>query len=111
MTDDPADILAAIAPEVADDDSAPVHLALAEKQTGTVYRDLRAYAVALLAAHTLTIAQRQGTGGRLSSVTEGQLSQSFNVVGFDGELSTTSHGLELLRLRRQYVFNARTVLV
>ena len=111
MTDDPADILAAIAPEVSDDDAAPVHIALAEKQTGTVYRDMRAYAVALLAAHTLTLAQRRGTSGSVTSAKEGELQLQYGQRQDMSQLDATSHGQELERLRRQYVFAARTVKV
>ena len=111
MTDDPTEILAAIAPEVSDDDAAPVHLALAEKQTGTVYRDMRAYAVALMAAHTLTLAQRRGTSGSVTSAREGDLQLQYGQRQDASRLDATSHGQELERLRRQYIFSARTVLV
>ena len=111
MTDDPADILAAIAPEIADDDAAPVHIALAEEQTGTVYRDMRAYAVALLAAHTLTLAGRRGTSGAVTSAREGELQLQYGQRQDASRLDATSHGQELERLRRQYVFAARTVKV
>ena len=111
MIDDPADILAAIAPEVSDDDAAPVHIALAEKQTGTVYRDMRAYAVALLAAHTLTLARRRGTSGAVTRAREGELQLQYEQRQDMSRLDATSHGQELERLRRQYVFAARTVRV
>ena len=109
----PTQILEAIAPELAELDQAilDVHIDLAETQTGTVYGDSRNHAVALLAAHTATVANRQGAGGRISSQTEGQLGVVYQQVGFDGELTTTSYGIELQRLRRQYIFSARTVLV
>ena len=111
MTDDPSVILEAIAPEVADDDAAPLHIALAEKQTGTVYRDMRAYAVALLAAHTLTLAGRRGTSGAVTSAREGELQLQYAQRQDATRLDSTSHGQELERLRRQYIFNARTVKV
>lgn len=111
MTDDPSVILEAIAPEVADSDAAPLHIELAEKQTGTVYRDMRAYAVALLAAHTLTLAGRRGTSGAVTEAREGELQLRYAQRQDATRLDSTSHGQELERLRRQYIFNARTVLV
>ena len=111
MTDDPSAILAEIAPEVSDDDAAPLHIELAEKQTGTVYRDMRAYAVALLAAHTLTLAQRRGASGSVTSAREGELQLQYGQRQDMSRLDATSHGQELERLRRQYVFAARTVKV
>jgi len=112
VTDDPSVILEAIAPEVADDDAAPLHIELAEKQTGKAYRDMRAYAVALLAAHTLTLAGRRGTSGAVTSAKEGELQLQYAQQRQDAtRLDSTSHGQELERLRRQYIFNARTVLV
>ena len=111
MTDDPSVILEAIAPEVAEDTAAPLHIELAENQTGTVYRDMRAYAVALLAAHTLTLAGRRGTSGAVTSAKEGELSLSYGQRQDATRLDSTSHGQELERLRRQYIFSARTVKV
>jgi len=111
VTDDPSVILEAIAPEVADDDAAPLHIALAEKQTGKVYRDMRAYAVALLAAHTLTLAGRRGTSGAVTGAREGELQLQYAQRQDATRLDSTSHGQELERLRRQYIFSARTVLV
>ena len=109
----PSELLEAIAPETqsVDPDVIAVHIGLAEAQTGNVYKDSRDYAVALLAAHGLTLSERRGAGGRISSQTEGQLGAVYQNVGFDGELTTTSYGIELQRLRRQYIFSARTVLV
>lgn len=107
----PADILDAIAPELADNAGKGVHLELAEGQTGKVYGDQRNYAVALLAAHTLTLAKREGSSGSINSLSEGNLSVSFQNNGSDGELASTSYGLELKRLRKQYIMGVRTVKV
>lgn len=106
----PAEILEAIAPEIdTGDPSVLVHINLAEQQTGKVYRDSRNHAVALLAAHTLTLGQRGGSGGQVTSESEGQLSRSYGSVAGQSRLDATSYGQELERLRRQYVFAARTV--
>lgn len=109
--DSPSQILNAIAPELSDALEKLTHLELAESQTGKVYGEQRDYAVALLAAHTLTLATRGGASGRATSLQEGQLSVGFNVVGFTGQLSATSYGVELQRLRRQSIMSARTVIV
>jgi len=108
------DILAAIAPELANDPNNAAHINLADGQTGAVFGDQRDYAVALLAAHTLTIANRGksvgGIAGNVSSLKEGQLSVGFagGAEVVSGSLGSTSYGEELLRLRRQYVMGART---
>jgi len=108
-----SEILDAIAPELASAANKQTHLDLADSQTGSVFGDQYEHAVALLAAHTLTLAQRSqeygGAPGKVSTLQEGQLSATFNTVDVgEGPLQTTSYGLELLRLRRQYVIGART---
>lgn len=107
-------ILDAIAPEFANNPLKDIHLELAEGQTGTVFGAQRDHAVALLAAHTLTLANRGksvgGVAGAVSSLSEGQLSVGFSGSSDAGKgsLGSTSYGEELLRLRRQYVMGART---
>jgi len=109
----PVEILEAIAPEVAALDPVilDVHIDLAETQTGTVYGDSRNYAVALLAAHSATMANRGGASGAITSETEGQLSRAYGARADASDLAATGYGAELERLRRQYIFSARTVLV
>jgi hypothetical protein len=108
------DILAAIAPELANDPNKAAHINLADGQTGSVYGDQRDHAVALLAAHTLTLANRGksvgGVAGAVSSLSEGQLSVGFSGSSDAGKgsLGSTSYGEELLRLRRQCIMGART---
>lgn len=107
----PAEILAAIAPELAANPGMATHLQLAEGQTGDVYGGQRNHAVALLAAHSLTVAGRGGYAGAVTSVKEGQLAMSFAVRADADAMESTSYGQELLRLRRQCVIGARTRLV
>lgn len=109
MDKQPADILPAIAPELADADT-ETHIELAEGQTGDVYGDQRPYAVALLAAHMLTLANREGASGALESRKEGGLSVSFG-AGSGTALGSTSYGAELERLRASLIMGARTVAV
>lgn len=97
-----------IAPGLAGDASKAAHIELAEAQTGKVYGDQRDYAVALLAAHTLTQSQKGGTAGAVKSFTEGQFSIGFAVADGSGTLTATNYGTELLRLRRQCIIGART---
>lgn len=106
-----ADLFDAVAPELSEDDRKGTFIDLAEAQTSNkAFADQRAYAVALLAAHMLTIAERRGASGRVGSLNEGQLSVGFNHVGLiQGELSTTSYGQELQRMRKSYIMGARTV--
>jgi len=108
----PAELLTALAPELdsVDEGVKTIHIDLAEQQTGQVFKAARNHAVALLAAHSLTLAGREGFGGAVASKKEGQLSVGFAAVG-TSELSTTSYGAELERLRRSYIMGARTVMV
>ena len=109
----PHEILAAIAPETLnlDQGRVDIHVDLAEAQTGPVFGDARNHAVALLAAHTLTLGQRRGASGPITSEKEGDLARSYATQAMAHGLDATSYGAELLRLRRQYVFAARTVAV
>ncbi len=100
-----------IAPELADSDNKEAALDLADGQTSdTVFDDQRPYAVALLAAHTLTVSSRKGQSGQISSVKEGNLSINYGGAG-EHDLSVTSYGAELVRLRNAFIMGARTVLV
>ena len=108
---DAAALFDSIAPELASEASKSDWIDLADSQTGKVYGAQREYAVALLAAHTGTVAQREGMSGAINSRKEGQLSVGFSGPQTNDELAATSYGAELLRLRRQMVFSARTVIV
>lgn len=107
------EILSAIAPELDDVDPAvrSIHIDLAESQTGTAYKGARNHAVALLAAHTMTLSTREGNSGSVTNIKEGQLSVGFASNANADELAVTSYGADLLRLRRSYIMTARTVLV
>jgi len=107
---DAATLFDMIAPELAGNANKADAIALAETQTGKAYGDAREHAVALLAAHILTVANREGQSGAVSTIKEGSLSIGYqgNVSGY---LGTTSYGAELDRLRRSYIMSARTVIV
>ncbi|TQE99494.1 MAG: DUF4054 domain-containing protein [Spiribacter salinus] len=108
----PSEIIDAIAPELASNASKQTHIDLAEASTSlTAYKEQRDYAVALLAAHTMTLASRSGNAGAVTSLKEGQLSIGFAAGTSSRTLDHTSYGAELLRLRRSCILTARTVLV
>ena len=103
-----------IAPELADSANKQAAIDLADGQTSeVVFKEQRPYAVALLAAHTLTVAGRKGQSGGVSSTKEGSLSLGFGRVNPMGsaQLETTSYGAELVRMRQAFIMGARTVLV
>lgn len=105
-------ILDAIAPELADAPEKATHIELAEQRVGTVFAERRNHAVALLAAHTLTMSERAGSSGMTTSIKEGQLSEGFSSVsGGQTRLDATSYGAEYQQLKRESVFPARSVLV
>ncbi len=97
-------ILDVIAPELASDSKKADHISLAVLRTSsTKFGDKYNYAVALRAAHTLTIANREsGEGtGSVKSRKEGDLSISYGTIkGIDGYLDQTSYGVELSGLIR-----------
>ena len=98
------DIFKTVAPELANTDSTTLKTAasLAELQvTASRWRDKTAYAVALMTAHILTMANRKGKAGGVNSETVGSLSRSYGGVAANEALDTTSYGLEFKRVRRQ----------
>lgn len=106
----PVQILTAIAPETdcVPEERRNVILALAEDQTGQAFGSARNHAVALLAAHMLTIGNRAGNAGAVSQAKEGDLSLSYAVNQYtDDALDGTSYGQELKRLRKTYIFGPR----
>jgi len=105
-------ILDAIAPELKDynEDDKAVALSVAssrlsEKHFKNVYNQ----AVALMAAHLLTIAKRNGASGQVTSYKEGDLS-----IGYGGlsqankRLDSTGYGSELLTLIKERTLGAGT---
>ena len=107
----PSEILQDIAPELSEVVGRDALLELAEAQTGAVFRSARNHAVALLAAHMMTLAKRKGVSGGVNSLKEGDLSIGYGKSQSSENLEATSYGAELVRLRRQYIFAARTVLM
>lgn len=105
-------ILDAIAPELADAPGKAIHIELAEQRVGTVFAERRNHAVALLAAHTLTMSERAGSSGMATSIKEGQLAEGYTATAGAGtRLDATSYGAEYQQLKRESIFPARTVLV
>jgi hypothetical protein len=64
---------------------------------------LQQLATAYLAAHMMTISQRQGVGGQITSQREGDLAISFEPIVYMGGYEQTSYGVEFVRLRRMFV--------
>ena len=103
-----SEILSDIAPQFATATGRSGALEQAEGATSsTFYGSQRNRAVALLAAHWLSLetssARRDGSGGPISSKSEGSLSVSFGSVGATkSALGQTHFGMELLELRASY---------
>lgn len=99
------------APQLATSPRLVALIALAESKTGD-FGDDRNEAVALLSLHWLVKHDTITTGGGaisgpISSETEGDLARSYasgSTVISDGDLSTTSWGIELYTLRQMQVF-------
>ena len=105
----PADLIATIAPEFVDSAQLNGAIDIADMQTAEgLCGDKRPLLVAYLAAHVLTLASRKGSGGPITSLTEGSLSIGFGSSGVMGSLSQTGYGQEYYRLSRACVFAPRT---
>jgi len=101
-------ILSAIAPQFDTDTNRATHIQLAVLRTSTTcFGDKYEYAVALRAAHTLTLSNLASSGvssggsGGITSKREGDLSISFggtSSTGVSGDLGQTSYGVELQNL-------------
>lgn len=105
------DKLTAIAPEMCSVsvERRQVIIDMASGQVGTVFGDNRDLAIAYLAAHMLTMADRAGNSGPVSSVKEGDLAISYAAPQKGAEsYAQTSYGAEFVRLRSQHVFGPRT---
>jgi len=89
-----------IAPSFEDLENLADYIELAEQQVSTNMCN-RELAVAYLTAHIIELANRGGTGGVISSESEGQLTRSYDTgTGSDSLLSVTSYGQEYLRILR-----------
>jgi len=105
-------IIDAIAPELSDFDAGQrqiiidiASMRLSEKHFKQVYNQ----AVALMAAHLMTISKRNGNSGSVTSVKEGDLSIGYGNSFQDGKrLDATSYGSELLTLMRERTLGAGT---
>lgn len=96
----PIEILQVIAPEYASSPSATDFIELASLRTNSCFfGDKANYAIALRAAHMLTLSATRPLGevGPVSSKSEGDLSISFGSVSgvTFSDLSQTSYGVEL----------------
>lgn len=101
-----AEITAVYAPAFVDDSRMPIAIEIAGKQVATnhCFHD---EVVVLLAAHMLEMGDRAGSGGAVTSRSEGGLSISF--AAGSGLLGTTSYGQEVERLNHLcYGLTART---
>lgn len=105
------DLIPIIAPELEGSPQLSGAVTMAEGQIAADHCQ-REQAVAYMAAHILTIAERNGTGGAVTSETEGSLSRGFGVAGGVvgmTRLDSTSYGSEVQRLNRIcYGLSART---
>ena len=107
------DLIPILAPAYVNDARLPAAIEMAQTQVaaGHCYYD---QVVALLAAHTLSVADRgaefAGVSGNVQSMSEGGLSISFgNSSDISGSLGSTTYGNEIDRLNRLcYGFTART---
>lgn len=108
---EPADLIPIIAPELVGNCNLYGAIDMAEEQVAAGHCK-RTQAVAYLAAHILTVAGRGGTGGAVTSETEGSLSRGYGVAGGVvgmTRLDSTSYGNEVQRLNRLcYGLSART---
>ena len=100
-------ILDIIAPQFQSDPNKADVIALARGRTSrNVFGDNYEYAVALRAAHMLTLISQQqsGTAGNVASKTEGDLSISFSAAeDSGGSLHLTTYGQQLKQLIRENV--------
>lgn len=109
------EILRAIAPEFANktDIELQVFINLAELRVshtvfGVVGSDKRNFAVALMAAHIMSLTTRDGNGGAITSLREGDLAVSFNAGSDINSLMSTSYGMQYKQLMDENIFYART---
>ena len=107
-------ILDNIAPELASDSKKAIHIDLATARTSSIkFGDNKNYAIALRAAHTLTIANRNDgdLAGNAESKKEGDLSVSYGGKGSigSGDLNQTSYGRQLLAIIRSHIPAASVV--
>ena len=86
-----------IAPEFVDDANILDYIDIASAQVSPdmINRDL---AIAYLTAHIIELRNRRGSGGVISSESEGSLSQSFHIAHDTSRLSVTAYGMEFLRV-------------
>jgi len=107
----PAQILPVVASEFVGVDATDI-IALAELQVAPgLCGDKRPMLVAYLAAHMLTIANRQGgAAGSVTSVKEGQLAETYGNAGASHSpgIGATSYGQEYDRMSRACAFSVRT---
>jgi hypothetical protein len=108
------EILLDLAPELSSVDPAArarvEDLASLRTATGLYSDDLRKLAVALLAAHMLTLAERRGLA-QVASETVGPLTQSYFSLGGavgNNPLDATPYGKQLQELQRENIFGPRT---
>lgn len=82
-------------------------LGYAAAQLGQIYGPNQDLATAYMAAHMLTLAGREGISGALASRKSGDTEESFYGSTSPDSLATTSYGLALKGLSKQYTFLPR----
>lgn len=102
-------ILLDVAPEMAsvDSDKRGRFLGYAAAQLGQVYGANQDLATAYMAAHMLTLAGREGIAGAVKTRKSGDTEESFFGSTSPDALATTTYGLSLRNLSRQYTFLPR----
>lgn len=108
----PKEIIVLRAPQYSGESRLDDLITLAGEQTGTAYGGCRNLAIALLVLHWLTLeTQNNGSAGSVKSEKEGDLQITYNTsVGVSQkypDLSQTSYGLELIRLRKSCLLTPR----
>jgi len=99
-------IFDAIAPAYASDSDKDTFITLATCQTSSCqFGDSYNYAIALRAAHMITMRDRQGISGPISNLREGDLTIYYGSIldTWKHNLHQTSYGTQLLGLIRSHV--------
>lgn len=98
--------LNAVAPEFCDAADVSRVLNLAASRVGPAFGAARDLATAYLAAHMLTVAQRGGSSGPVTSEREGDLAVSYAVAAGGDALQSTAYGREFAKLKAENVISA-----
>lgn len=107
----PQEIIILRAPQYTGEPRLDDLVTLATAQTGNVYGTHKNLAIALLVLHWLTMEKQGGTSGSIKSEKEGDLARSYgtsiSISQRYPDLSQTSWGMELIRLRKSLILGPR----